>query len=329
MVNFKMEDKFKFGRIGVLMGGLSTEREISLKSGKAVYEALKKEGLNAVALDFETEDKPTILNLIAGSSIDVAFVALHGRFGEDGTLQAILEEAGIPYTGSGVLASRLAMDKIASRKFFAGRGLDVPNSVSLNRPTCPQAKDIINKFRGFPLVVKPSTHGSSIGISFAEDLPGLKRALDLAFRYDDNILAEEYILGRELTVAVLDEKPLPVVEIISKNKFFDFEAKYKSSQTKYVVPAALEPEIRSRVASAGLAAHQVLGCQGFSRADIILDRKDTPFVLEINTIPGLTSGSLLPKAAAAMGINFTQVCLRMVILAYEKKQPQKNSPAKF
>jgi D-alanine--D-alanine ligase len=313
-----------FGRIAVLMGGPSTEREISLKSGKAVFEVLKKENLNVLALDLDTDNKEAISTLLKGSNIDVAFIALHGRFGEDGCLQRILEELEIPYTGSGIQASRLAMDKVASRKIFKDRGLNVPNSEALNKSGYIDFESLKEKFAAFPLVVKPATHGSSIGVSFVNDTPSLKTAIAFAFQYDNNILVEEYIPGREVTVAVLDEQPLPVVEIIAGNKFFDFEAKYKSNLTQYIVPAQLEEKTKEFVQKAGLAAHRALNCQGFSRADIILDKKDRPFVLEVNTIPGLTSSSLLPKAAAALGIDFTQLCLRMLKLAYEKKQLQKS-----
>ncbi len=306
------------------MGGPSTEREISLKSGKAVFEVLKNRGLDVVALDFNTEHKETISGLLKGSGAEVVFIALHGRFGEDGTLQAILEELGILYTGSGVLASKLAMDKIAARKIFREKGINVPKSQVLNKFGSVIEGDIIKKIGSFPLVVKPATHGSSIGISFADNLTTFKKAIDLAFQYDENILAEEYITGRELTVSVLDDAALPVVEIISGNKFFDFEAKYKSAVTQYIVPAKLEPKTAQLVQKAGLASHRALNCQGFSRTDIILDKKNRPFVLEVNTIPGLTSSSLLPKAAHAAGIDFTKLCLRMISLAYEKKELQKS-----
>ncbi len=308
------------------MGGPSSEREVSLKSGKAVYEALKKEGLDVVSLDIATEKQDLVVQFLNASGIDLAFIALHGRFGEDGSLQAILEELDIPYTGSGVLASQLAMDKISSRKIFREKGLQVPDSLALNKfDRINLTNSAKEKFKSFPIVVKPATHGSSIGITFVDDLVKLDDAIDLAFKYDDNILVEEYIFGREMTVAVLDEEPLPVVEIVSANKFFDFEAKYKSNFTEYIVPAKLEHAANQAVQNAGLAAHRALNCQGFSRSDIILDKKGIPFILEVNTIPGLTSSSLLPKAALAIGISFGQLCLRMISLAYEKKRVQKSS----
>lgn len=309
------------------MGGPSTEREISLVSGRAVFDCLKNEGLDVVAFDITSDQKNAIANILKDSKIDVAFIALHGRFGEDGNLQMILEDLDIPYTGSGVLASRLALDKIASRKIFKGKGLNVPNSLALNKFEDNDLNSLLAKLKSFPLVVKPATHGSSIGISFVDSPAFLREAIDCAFKYDDNILLEEYILGRELTVSVLDEKPLPVVEIVSQNRFFDFEAKYKSQQTQYLVPANLVEDVQKSVQAAGLISHQALNCEGFSRTDIILDKKDRPVVLEINTIPGLTSHSLLPKAAASCGISFAQVCLKMIKLAYEKSQLQKTPKA--
>ncbi|MDP2939401.1 MAG: D-alanine--D-alanine ligase [Candidatus Omnitrophota bacterium] len=320
-----MFNNSNFGRIGVLMGGPSTEREISLKSGRSVYEALNKEGLDAVVLDFNTDEKEVILKLIKDSQIDVAFIALHGKFGEDGVLQSLLDKLGIPYTGSGVLASSLAMDKVASRELFKNNDLNVPMSEVLNKSFLTDLNRLISKFRKFPLVVKPATQGSSIGISIAKDLSGLEKSINFAFQFDNKILIEEYILGRELTVSILDEQALPVVEIVPKNKFFDFEAKYKSQDTQYIVPARISKKTQVLVQEAGLSAHSILRCSGFSRTDIILSGDEIPFILEVNTIPGLTSSSLLPKAADAVGINFTQLCLKMLCLAYEKKQIQKSS----
>lgn len=320
-----MDNNLQFGRVGVLMGGSSTEHDISLKSGKAVYEALKNEGLDVMAMEFTFDKKEEIIKFINASEIDAAFIALHGRFGEDGSLQAILEELDIPYTGSGVKASKLAMDKIVSRDIFKKGGLNVPSSSALNKFASINPASLMEKFKNFPLVVKPATHGSSIGISFVDDLLGLQKAIDLAFEYDDNILVEEYIPGWELTVSVLDEEPLPVVEIIPAKRFFDYEAKYTSGITEYVCPAQIDEKTKESVQRAGLKAHQLLNCQGFSRVDIILDKDGRPFVLEVNTIPGLTLHSLLPKAAKAVGIEFPQLCLRMLSLAYEKKQLQKST----
>jgi D-alanine-D-alanine ligase len=313
--------ELKFGRIGVLMGGPSSERDISLKSGHAVYDALAQAGLDAVAIDITTDSREENIRMIKSKKIDCAFLALHGRFGEDGQIQEILESIKMPYTGSGVKASILAMDKIASRKIFEVYGLSVPKYEVLENPSYHNNWRAHSKL-GLPLVVKPATHGSSIGLSIVDKEEDLGKAVDLAFSFDERILVEEYIRGREVTVGILNELALPVIEIIPKNRFFDFEAKYQAGMTEYVVPAQLEERIAKKIQDAALSAHKLLGCFGCSRADMILGQGDIPYVLEVNTIPGFTSTSLLPKAAKITGIDFTQLCLKLIGLAYEKTQSQ-------
>jgi len=306
----------QFGKIGVLIGGPSSEREISLKSGKAVYDSLSAAGFDAVAIDIRSENIKDNIHLLRSSGIDCAFIALHGRFGEDGQMQQMLDNLNIPYTGSGTMASRLAMDKVASRVLFQGRGLNVPlckvaaKGVSL--------EELNDRNMSWPLVVKPAAQGSSIGLSIIDKQELLAEAMSLAFSFDERVLIEEYIKGRELTVGILDEQPLPVVEIIPKNKFFDYEAKYKKGMTDYEVPANLDETLAHKIKDAGLSAHQSLGCRGCSRVDIILDQSNRPFVLEVNTIPGLTETSLLPKAASRAGIGFLDLCLTLIKLAYAK-----------
>ena len=309
--------KKQLGRIGVLMGGSSSEREISLKSGKAVCAALKNIGLDVVPIDITTEGADENIRLIKSQGINCAFIALHGRFGEDGQIQQILESIDMPYTGSGVDASRLAMDKVLSRKIFESSGLAVPRYEVLEKGSYRGAWD--NRL-GFPLVVKPATHGSSIGLSIIDKKEDLPRAAELAFKFDDRIVIEEYIKGRELTVGILEERPLPVIEIIPKKMFFDFEAKYQPGMTEYVVPAKIDEGAARKTQEAGLSAHRLLGCAGFSRVDLILASNGVPFVLEVNTIPGMTSTSLLPKAAKCAGIDFEQLCLTLITLAYEKRK---------
>ncbi|MDD2680382.1 MAG: D-alanine--D-alanine ligase [Candidatus Omnitrophica bacterium] len=310
-----MEIGKKFGRIGVLMAGPSTEKKISLKSGHAVYAALKESGFSAVPVMIKTASVKDNIRLLRRKKIDCAFIALHGRFGEDGGIQKILRFLKIPYTGSGVRASRLAMDKVASRKIFQRHGLKVPRYNVLHRST----------YRGFdcaklnlPLVVKPATHGSSIGLSIVGKLKDIPAAIELAFKFDKRIIIEEYIKGRELTVGILEEKAMPVIEIVPKHTFFDYQAKYQQGLTRYIVPAGLASRLTRRVKQAALSAHKLLGCFGCSRVDIILDEKNAPFILEVNTIPGLTATSLLPKAAKKSGISFTALCLKLIKLAYEK-----------
>jgi len=305
--------KGQFGRIGVLMAGPSTEKKISLKSGHAVCAVLKKSGFCVVPVIIKTADVKENIRLLEAKKIDCAFIALHGRFGEDGGIQKILKSLKLPYTGSGIRASRLAMDKIASRKIFRKHGLHVPRSKVLKKYS----------FDGFdiggwslPLVVKPATHGSSIGLSIVQQHNKLSQAIDSAFRFDQRIIIEEYIRGRELTVGILEEKAMPVIEIIPKHPFFDYQAKYKKGLTDYIVPARLSPPVAKCVKQAALDAHRLLGCFGCSRVDIILNAKNEPFILEVNTIPGLTETSLLPKAAREIGIDFTSLCLKLIELAH-------------
>ena len=311
--------KMKIGKIGVLMGGSSSEREISLKSGKAVYDALSSLGQDVVAIDIKTDDPGENVRLLSSKGIDCAFLALHGRFGEDGTIQVILENMKIPYTGSGVLASKLAMDKVSSREIFKKGNLLVPASKIINKASYQSAAGLKLDL-GDHLVVKPATQGSSIGLSIIDKRQGLDAALDLAFKFDDRAIVEEYIKGREMTVGILNDSALPVIEIIPKHAFFDFEAKYKAGLTEYVVPAKIDKKTAKKIQASALSAHKLLGCFGCSRVDLILDEKGLVFVLEVNTIPGMTSTSLLPKAAGQMNIKFEDLCMRLIKLAYEKAE---------
>ncbi len=306
-----------FGKVGVLMGGPSSEREISLKSGKAVLSALKESGVDALGIDIATDNIQDNIRLINSYNLNCAFIALHGRFGEDGTIQDILEQLNLVYTGSGVKASRLAMDKIGSLNVFKAGDLYVPRSQFLESTSYNKNRNFKNTL-GFPLVVKPANHGSSIGLSIIELEQEIPAAIELAFKFDQRIIIEEYISGRELTVGVLDERPLPVIEIVPKHKFFDFEAKYQAGLTDYIIPAQLSIEIAENVQRAALKAHKLLGCFGCSRTDLILNHDNLPYVLEINTIPGMTATSLLPKAAKILGIDFNHLCFKLLELAYEK-----------
>lgn len=307
----------KIGKIGVLMGGPSSEREISLKSGKAVFQSLQSAGIDVVAIDIKTEDVAENLRLLKASRIDCAFLALHGWFGEDGQIQAILEELKMPYTGSGPQASRTAMDKTASREVFLKADLTIPRCKILEKSK-GRVKDFNLEQFGLPLVVKPASQGSSVGLSIIDQHGQFSTALDLAFQYDEKVLIEEYIPGRELTVGILHEQALPLIEIMPKNRFFDFQAKYQSGMSEYIVPAQLPKAIAELVQAKAMLAHKILGCRDFSRVDIILRQDNTPFVLEVNTIPGFTETSLLPKAARASGIDFVELCVKLIELAYEK-----------
>ena len=298
-------DKSEFGKIGVLAGGPSNEREISLRSGRAVYSALIDEGLDVAFLDITGESCAELKT----AGIDVAFIALHGKFGEDGTVQKMLEDAGMPYTGSGVEASRLALDKIASKEAFAKKGIPSPRYRVLEKSRVNTAH--INSIR-LPAVIKPQFEGSSIGLSIVRERSGLKAALDKAFAYGARTIIEDYIDGRELTVGILDEEPLPVIEIVTKHKVYDYQAKYSDPDTKYIVPAPVEKGAYGRAQALGAAAHRALGCRSFSRVDMLMDGRGELFVLEVNTIPGMTERSLLPKAARANGMSFSGLCMKLV-----------------
>ncbi len=301
-----------FGRVGVVFGGLSSERDISIKSGEAVSAALVKEGFDVKDLDLTTEDPEEVKQIISDAAIDIAFIAMHGRFGEDGKLQAILEQMDISYVGSDSLASDLAMNKIATRKVFEENNIPGPKYRVLNRNN--DYNFDIDDFK-FPFVVKPQSQGSSLGITFVRGLEDIDCALKTAFRYDDNVIIEDYIEGRELTVGILDNKALEPIEIVPKNQFFDFQAKYSTGLTQYILPAKIDADLRGRIQQLSLKAHKALGCRHFSRVDLLVDKSNNPFILEINTIPGFTSTSLLPKAAQYEGMSFSQLCIKLLELA--------------
>jgi len=313
------------GRIGVLAGGASNEREISLVSGKAVFSALKEIGCDVVFLDIRTED--SIEQQLKASGIDLAFIALHGRFGEDGTVQSILEDMNMPYTGSGPLASRLALDKIASKEIFSKNRIDIPAYGILNKKFFNETRlGQVLQDVGFPLVVKPQFEGSSIGISIVKNNKGIKKAIDSAFAYGDQVIVERYSKGRDITVGILDGEPLPVVEIIAQEPFYNFNAKYKSKKTQYVTPADISKSDYKAAQVKGRLAHRLLRCGFFSRVDMILDEAQKKIlVLEVNSIPGLTNHSLLPKAAACAGITFNQLCFKIAESALKKAGVNKSA----
>ena len=294
-----------FGRVGVLAGGPSSEREISLRSGRAVYDALTREGVNVFFVDV----RDNIYDIIKSEKMDVAFLALHGKFGEDGTVQKILDAEGIRYTGSGAGASKLALDKIASKEVFIKNGIPTPEYSVVEKGNF-KIKDFYPA--KLPLVVKPQFEGSSIGLSVVKGKEALKPALDKAFEYGPKALLEEYVSGRELTVGILNDEPLPVIEIVPRQHLYDYKAKYSDPDTQYLVPAPISGRAAELARSLGMRSHAALGCRSFSRTDMIMDRSGRIFVLEVNTIPGMTERSLLPKAAAATGVNFGKLCVRLI-----------------
>lgn len=309
---------FLGGHIGVLMGGCSSEREISLRSGEAVYAALKGCGCQVTKIDLCTEDEGTIGRLLRESKIQVAFIALHGRLGEDGRIQAILEEVPIPYTGSRAEASRRALNKVIAQDLLKKRQIPVPDYRVIRKEENLHDESLFAQFNGCAFVVKPASEGSSIGITIVRKKEEIRPALELAFQYGQEALIERFILGRELTVGILDQEALPIIEIKPKATFFDFHAKYQADTTEYLIPAPLPLVLAKNIQDLALEAHHALGCRHLSRVDLILDEHQQPFVLEINTIPGFTKTSLLPKAAAAQGLKFPDLCLQLVHLAYER-----------
>jgi D-alanine-D-alanine ligase len=311
--------KNEFGTIGVLMGGYSSEREISLKSGRAVVESLTKAGCSVVPLDINVRERDQIKRTIQNAGMGVGFIALHGALGEDGTIQSILEELNIPYTGSGVTASIRAFNKIETQKLLQERGLPVAEFTTAKADSF-DAEAIAAQMKGFPLVVKPACEGSSIGVHLARQKEDLVVALKDAFRYGNEVIIERFIPGRELTVGILGREALPIVEIKPQNQFFDFEAKYQKGMTDYVVPAPLPADLARNIQAIALQAHEAIGCETYSRVDFRLDPANRPYILEINTIPGFTETSLFPKAARQAGMEFTDVCLKLIQLAYGKKK---------
>jgi len=300
-------------KIGILAGGPSSEREISLRSGNAVLCALKNAGYNAELYDLD--DKPC--EFLEKVDMDVAFIALHGGFGEDGTIQKILEDLHVPYTGSDSLSSYSALDKLASKRLFDKYSVPTPKYISVDKKI---SFSYIKDKCKLPVVIKPATEGSSVGLSVVRKQSQFEGALKAALKYSKHALIEEYITGRELTVGILDGKSLPVVEIIAKDSVYDYNAKYVDKGTVYVVPAKINEKQSEEAKKTAVAAHKALGCRDFSRVDIRMDGHDNMFVLEVNTIPGLTERSLLPKAAQAAGMSFTQLCEKFVELALKKAE---------
>ena len=302
-----------FGKVAVLMGGSSAEREVSLMSGGGVLAALRSQGVDAHA--FDTSERELVE--LKRDGFTRCFIALHGRHGEDGTVQGALELLGIPYTGSGVMASAIAMDKVMTKRVWSTDRLPTPRHVVLgagqhdneHTRTVPDAL-------GLPLIVKPPHEGSSIGVTKVVGYSGMQAAVQLAARHDAEVLCEEFIDGEEVTCPVLGERALPVVKIVAPDGAYDYQNKYFTDDVKYLVPSGLPAQEEAEIQRIVLAAFRSLGCRGWGRADLMIraaDRK--PFLLEMNTSPGMTSHSLVPKSAAAAGIGYEALCLQILALA--------------
>jgi D-alanine-D-alanine ligase len=302
-----------FGKVAVLLGGRSAEREISLKSGNAVLAALKSRGVDAHA--FDPAERPLAELKTAG--FDRVFLILHGRGGEDGTAQGALELLGIPYTGSGVMASAVGMDKWRTKLLWRGAGLPVPDYALLTDDT---DFDAVERQLGLPLFVKPANEGSSVGITKVKNPGTLAAAYREAARHDPLVLAERFVGGGEFTVAMLGEgddlRALPVVKIEPVTEFYDYEAKYFRDDTRYLCPSGLPPEREAEMQALARRAFAVLGCRGWGRVDVLLDTDGTPYLLEINTAPGMTDHSLVPMAARSAGIDFPDLCLKVLEMAH-------------
>jgi D-alanine-D-alanine ligase len=309
--------------VALLLGGISSEREVSLNSGKQVFEALDKEKYTVIQYDPKTD----LPQLVADAEkIDVALVILHGPYGEDGTVQGLLDLLGIPYQGAGVLGSAVAMNKLVSKQLYHQAGLPVPPYVVVKRGDRVRPDDLAARL-GMPLVVKPVEGGSSVGMSIVREVDALQAAVEKALEFDGSVLVEAYIDGTEVTGGVLGNDPpeaLPLIEIIPGDgyEFFDYEAKYKPGATKEICPARIDETLAEKARTFAVAAHQALACKGYSRTDMILKNGEI-YVLETNTIPGMTATSLFPQAAAAAGLPFGALLDRLIELSLENRSRER------
>jgi D-alanine-D-alanine ligase len=294
-----------YGKVAVLMGGPSAEREVSLKSGNAVLSALRRRGVDAHGIDPDHN----VLRVLQDGKFTRVFIALHGRWGEDGVIQGALETIELPYTGSGVLGSALGMDKLRCKQLWRGCGIATPEYELLAHDT--HFGHVVERL-GLPIFVKPVREGSSLGISKVTKAGDLEGAYETAARYDDRVIAERGIVGREVTAALLGDQELPLIRLESAKDFYDYEAKYARDDTRYHCPSGLAPALERRVQKLARAAFEALDCSGWGRVDIMLDAHDHPYVLEVNTVPGMTDHSLVPKAAATAGIDFDELVIRIL-----------------
>ena len=299
-------DELKKKKIAVLMGGGSSEREISLRTGNEVFRALGDGGYDAVAIDAGLD----LAECLKRQGIEVVFNALHGRFGEDGTVQGLLELLRIPYTGSGVLASSAAMDKAFSKRIFFCHGIPTPDFLVLEKG---ENRSVFRDRIRFmlPVVIKPVREGSTLGVTIVSDPEGIDAGLEEAFRFDDRALVEKFIAGEEITVGVLDGQPLPIIQVRPKSGFYDYASKYTAGCTEYILPAPMEEGLYRRSQEMAVAAYHALQCRGAARVDFMVEN-GCPFCLEVNTVPGMTETSLLPKAAQHAGISFLELVQRML-----------------
>lgn len=305
-------------RIGVMMGGLSREREISLRTGKAILKALKEKGYDALPIDVGRDIAETLIK----QKIDCAFLALHGRFGEDGTIQGMLELMRIPYTGSGVLASAIAIHKIMAKKLFVYANIPTPSWEVFHRNEI-EKNPLRDISLPFPVVVKPAREGSTIGVSIVKTKEGFWEALKEASKHDEEILVEEFMKGKEITVGILEDISLPIIEIAPKSGFYDYHSKYTKGETEYIIPARIPREKYLDAQEISLKAFRILGCLGCARVDLMTDEDGKAYVIDVNTMPGMTETSLLPQAASYAGISFGDLVERILLSASLKTESGK------
>lgn len=301
-----------FGKVAVLMGGPSAEREVSLKSGNAVLAALKRKGVDAHGID---ADKST-LRLLEDGKFERVFIVLHGRWGEDGVIQGALEVLDLPYTGSGVLGSALGMDKLRTKYLWSAAGIPTPEYAVLDTNS---DFDRIAAQLGLPVFVKPVREGSSLGISKAKTVAELKAAWKSAAKFDDQVIAERFIDGAEITGGILGDRALPLIKIETDREFYDYEAKYLLNTTRYLCPCGLPAEQERAIQELALRAFRALGCAGWGRMDFMLDKSGRAYAIEVNTVPGMTDHSLVPKAAIQAGMGFDELVLRILETADVKR----------
>lgn len=303
-------------KVGVLYGGTSAEREVSLSSGKGIMKALKENGHEVIGIDFHPERLSEVIEL----DVDIVFIGLHGKYGEDGRIQGLLDMLQIPYVGSGVLGSAVAMDKARSKKVLKDSGIRLAQDLVLHKSDDFQA---MNLPFGYPVVVKPNSEGSTIGLTIAQSEEELQRGIEEAFRFDDTVILEEFISGTEVTVAVMgskgEVKPLPVVEIVPKNAYYDYESKYAEGGSEHIVPARISETYTELIQNQSVVAHDLLGCETYSRVDYIVPKDGSaPVFLEVNTLPGMTPTSLFPDAAKEIGFSYEQMIENLILLGLKK-----------
>ncbi len=292
------------------MGGMSVEREVSIKSGEAISSSLDRLGYQQKSIDVDTDIALTLRR----EEIEVAFIALHGRYGEDGTIQGLLDVMQIPYTGSGVLASAMGMDKVTSHQIFLAQGLSVPPYLVLSEAEHSSFEPDCLPF-SFPVVVKPASEGSSVGVTIVPEPKGLEAALKEAFRHGSRILIEKFISGKEVHVGILEGRALGAIEIRPKTKFYDYTAKYVAGMSEHLYPAPLPSHLYEKVMEWGVRAHRALGCKGYSRVDFLIDDEKKLYLLELNTLPGMTETSLMPEMARGVGIDFDTLVEKILATA--------------